>query len=1177
MASNQCTVSTGFTFTATGTGLAPLTYSINGGASYQASPTFIVNAPGTYFVTIRDNNGCTAISPTPTIVYAPLDTNAILTKDLTCSVPTAATIDVTTSGGNAPYSYRVKIGAGAYGGSTAFAGATFTYSAATADTYQFEITDANGCTKETNVVTVDAITPVTASETHVNPTCNGDTDGSITLTALTGEAPFTYSLDGGTTFVASNVFGGLSAGSYNFVVRDIKGCEATGTINIIDPAPIFPNIVTNGIQCSPNTPGSFDINIASGGTAPYVYTLYDNSFTQIDTYTEIASASTPVWNFGGLNFGDYYITIVDANGCEYRSNRLRIEPIPYLNLTSAIASASCLTGVDVELNVSGGIPDYTYAIYGQPATAVTTSATSYTFSGLDQGTTYVFEVIDVNGCPSYLEITTPLISPIIIDPLVATNVTCFGADNGEITFTVDQYDLSTTDLYYEVRDNLTNTAVIPAINGHLTGFNPGPANGTITGLPAGNYTLFVREFDGTTLCSTTLQFQIRQPVQPLASTITAEVNANCNSGAQITLTTTGGTGPYKYAAGALGFIPVPGDFGSSNVLNLDDTIRTNWDIVIEDVNGCSVRINKTISRDADPTIDPVVPQCFTGTPISITLTGTTSVGPVTYSIGTGGIAGAYQSSATFSINAAGTYDLFIKDGNGCTATTTYVVQPALLLDANMTQDLTCIVDASITLTPSGGTGSYTTYEVSYNSAAYALIGGSPYIATVDGNYQFRVTDSQGCQAESNIIIVTPKTTPTLTFTQTNVSCNGVSDGSIVVTAADGIAPYQYSIDNGATFQSSNVFNGLPAGPYDVVVRDSKNCDSAPTTVTITEPAILAGTGALTQGLTCGAGNATQAAIVTITATAGTGTAPYTYSFDGGVNYTSTNTYSTYTSGTVTAYRKRCQWMYFSTNRCYCTGLRSTNGFRFSVLPAVTCIALTSDVQLTTTDGIGPLSYAILSPASATGNVTGSNSGLFTGLAPDTYMFEVTDANGCTYQESYTVVPVTNITIAGLKLNDVYCFGDNTGAIEFTVSDYAGTYTTTILSGLGTLVQAGNTIDFTDLIADTYTIRVTDDITGCTADATIIVTEPANALTFTATATNVYCTNDESQITVTPSGGTASYTYAAVITGNPAPLAAAYGTSNVVTVDTNSGADLVMGCLCTRCQWMCYHEYSNGNT
>ncbi|WP_369793460.1 SprB repeat-containing protein [Lacinutrix sp. Hel_I_90] len=53
---------------------------------------------------------------------------------------------------------------------------------------------------------MDALVPVTTANTFVDPTCNGDTNGSITLNATAGDAPFTYSIDGGATFVASNVF-----------------------------------------------------------------------------------------------------------------------------------------------------------------------------------------------------------------------------------------------------------------------------------------------------------------------------------------------------------------------------------------------------------------------------------------------------------------------------------------------------------------------------------------------------------------------------------------------------------------------------------------------------------------------------------------------------------------------------------------------------------------------------------------------------------------------------------------------------------------------------------------------------------------------------------------------------------------------------------------------------------
>ena len=236
-----------------------------------------------------------------------------------------------------------------------------------------------------------------------------------------------------------------------------------------------------------------------------------------------------------------------------------------------------------------------------------------------------------------------------------------------------------------------------------------------------------------------------------------------------------------------------------------------------------------------------------------------------------------------------------------------------------------------------------------------------------------------------------------------------------------------------------------AATYDVVVRDSKNCDSAPTTVTINDPAPVDGTGALTQGLTCGAGNATQAAIVTITGSGGT--APYTYSFDGGVNYTSTNTYSTYTAGTVTAYVKDANGCIIATPiDVIVPALDPPTDLDFSST-AVTCLAVTSDVTLTATNGVAPLTYEIISPVKCYRKYYWYSSGMFTGLAPDTYVFTVTDANGCYYTESYTVAPVTNITVSGPLVSDVNCNAETNGAVDFTVSNFASTYSYTINGGV----------------------------------------------------------------------------------------------------------------------------------
>jgi gliding motility-associated-like protein len=413
-----------------------------------------------------------------------------------------------------------------------------------------------------------------------------------------------------------------------------------------------------------------------------------------------------------------------------------------------------------------------------------------------------------------------------------------------------------------------------------------------------------------------------------------------------------------------------------------------------------------------------------------------------------------------------------------------------------------------------------------------------------------------CPATSNAVIVTPKTSPTAAFTQTNVSCIGGADGTITVTAANGIAPYQYSIDNGSTFQASNYFTGLTdAGVYKIVVMDAKSCKTTAIPADITEPSPIAATISVTTGLSCGTGNATQQATVTVIATPGTGTPPYQYSFDG-TNYSSISTFTTNVAGPVSAWVK-------DANGCIIAAPVST-----TVVPldpptdlafsgtAVYCNPVarqTSTVTLTTTKGSGTLSYVILSPASAVGNVSGASSGIFTLLTPDTYTFQVTDANGCTYQESYTVDPVTNITVAGQLISDVTCFGTANGIAQFDVTNFKGTYTASI-NPVVPFVLSGGIVTASNLAPGNYTITVSDAITGCSNTASVLVSQPVAALNFTATATNINCTNDNATITVVATGGTLSYSYSAVPAGSRAPTT--FSSDNQLVVDTNNGTVMV---------------------
>lgn len=135
-----------------------------------------------------------------------------------------------------------------------------------------------------------------------------------------------------------------------------------------------------------------------------------------------------------------------------------------------------------------------------------------------------------------------------------------------------------------------------------------------------------------------------------------------------------------------------------------------------------------------------------------------------------------------------------------------------------------------------------------------------------------------------------KKTPTETVAKVDPTC--APNGSITVTAAGGTPPYQYSINNGTSYQTSNVFSGLTGGTYTVLVRDALTCVSAPQTIT------LANVNTLTQTVSKTDGNCSAGGTITITA-AGGGNPPYEYSINGGTSYQASNTFTGLAAGTYT--------------------------------------------------------------------------------------------------------------------------------------------------------------------------------------------------------------------------------------------------------------------------------------
>jgi len=1162
---NQCTVSgNAFIIEATGNGgVAPYTYTINTGVAPSPDNIFTVGA-GTYTITVKDANGCTGTAPIT--VYDAMTVSADITKELTCAAvtPVDGNIKVkVVTGGKPNFTYKVKIDAGSYPTTgTPFTGTSFDYPVTAAGTYQFEITDANGCIKETIAVELKDPQTVVVKDTPTSPTCNGDADGSVTLEATAGEGPFKFSFNGG-LFLDKFIYGGLIAGNYPYTVRDSKGCEASGIAIVTAPAAIIPVIKANGITCLSTKPGSIDVNLtaASGGTAPFTYYLYDNTMAVKGTYIANAADALVKHNFPNLDFGDYFIHIVDAKGCKYESTAIRIEPLPYLAFEAETIGMDCEEGITVRVKVTGGTADFEYSIYGLGQSSGIVPDKEWDFKKLEQNTTYNFMVVDANGCPSYLEYTTPKISDITAD-VTPKDVTCFNAGNGELSFEVKDLGAGTTHIYYEVRDNLTNLPILSPKFGDITA---APYTGTITGLLPGNYILYVKEIDGTK-CSTTTKFQIKQPASALDASITKVVNATCDKNAFVTISAGGGTGPYTY-----GFYTAPAtapaSFGSENVLELPySPTTTNYNIVIKDANECEKELGQIISKDPSPEISlDVDNKCVSEDTFGIVVT-LSNVGMPGYSIKVDdGVFVPYTGTFPYTIPNlhSGEHEITIKDKNNCTDVKKITIDAPLKLEASNLVLPNCNDDnGGVTLVPSGGSGNYG-YSILPSFPSVSIVGNT-ITGLQAGKYVVTMTDltNVGCTTTTEFEL--PAGTPvTFDAVATDVLCLGDSNGTITVNllAGNNEPPYTYEIAlvSGAPLplgivQTDNVFSNLPIGDYRITVTSKRLC-SLYKDYTIGGPTVALGAIVALKDFGCLSGSDPELAEVTITGTGGT--ASYLYNFDGSANYTKENKVTIPNDGNP----HTVNYYVIDKNGCKTNGSTIVNPFTklddidFAQTIVATCPDEETQVTLTVIGGYAIDKYEIVSPFTK----DNGTSNVFDNLLAGTYMFKVTDERGCSIERPYVIEKLDKIDIVKTSQINVSCNTingtNNNGEATFTVSDFSTAGYTVVVTSTPTGLAhnapttAGDVVTIDGLVEGTYTVTVTDNTTNCSKSADVTITMPA-PIVFTATGSNVYCSEDNSTITITNIvGGTPNYSYAAVIRNQPAPVAFAASTVPLV-VDTD---------------------------
>ncbi len=1004
-------------------------------------------------------------------------------------------------------------------------------------TYTITVTDqATGCTA-TDDVTV-TVNTLTVNDAFTNETCLGDNDGTITLSATGGTAPYTYDIGVGPTNTTGN-FTNLTPGTYNITVSDAAGCQGFATVTIA-PGPV----------CCPMTNTTASTNISCNGGNDGTITLTENLGAAPVTFSiDNGTTNQASGTFTGLSAGTYDILITDANNCTFTAQITLTEPTALSGSITTQTNVLCNGGNNgsVTIVAADGTPGYQYSIDGG-----TTYQASGTFGTLTAGS-YTITIQDANLCTTTVPvtITEPLALAGSLDGIV--DATC-GQSNGSITvsatdgtpayqYSIDgganfqasgvfgtlapgAYTIIVEDangcqdnINATINDLSGITASITAqtdvdCNGNNTGsvtvtasgsvapyeysLDGGPfqASGTFNNLTAGVYTVTAQDANN---CQFPVAVTITEPTALTASiTLLADVQCNGGNDGSVTVAGADGTPGYQYSIDGGTTYQASGTFGALTA--------GNYTITVQDVNLCTTTVPVTITEPTlltvtETHVDVDCNGACNGT-IDITATGGTSG----YGYNWTGNGGPYTSE-DLSALCPGTYDVTVTDANSCTAQVSVAItEPTAIVPVTSTVSSNCgAADGEVSVTATGGTVA-TDYSYSWEDASANVLGTTATVTGLTaGIYTVTIMDDANCVITATATITDVGGGTATTTVDQDVSCNGLCDGMASVSMVGGTAPFQYTWNSGTT-PNATTTGGLCAGTYSVNVVDDVGCISS-ATVVISEPTVIVLDMIDSTAVTCfGLCDGTAQ----VQATGGTVGVDYAYSWtSGGTNASETGMCGGTWNVTVTDDNNCTQSIDVIIDEPTDLIITTTEG-------AVSCFGLCDGWgTVEAVGGIAPYQYTWSSGSTPTQDSTN-------GLCTGTFTVDVVDDNGCTVQGNINVNTPTALTATATVVNDASGAGLCDGEATVTVGGGTPNYTYEWQDNLGNPIGQ-TTQNATGLCAGNYCVLVTDD-NGCTATSCIVIIEPG-AIGITSATTDIDCFgNCNGTIDATIIGGVLPYTY-----------------------------------------------------
>ncbi len=960
----------------------------------------------------------------------------------------------------------------------------------------------------------------------VNPTCNGSNNGSATVEASGGTPPYTYLWTGGQTGqTAIN----LTAGTYTVSVTATGGGAATASVTLTQPPVLtLSTSVTGSVTCITSATATATVG---GGTPGYTYLWSDGQTANVATFDQI---------------GTYSITATDANGCT-KAATVNVTG----NTTPPIANAGPdgkLTCAILQIQLNG-----TGSSTGGNITYAWTTLNGHIVSGANTLTP------TVNACGTYT--------------LTVTNTTngCTATDAAAVTCDMVQPNASATGGTITCANpsvTLMGSSTTPGVSFRWVGPGITPGNQDQQNPlvnQTGTYTLTVTNPDNG--CTKTASATVSANTTPPSAigTVSGILTCTVNS-VQLNLSTNAPNGTFGWTG--------PNNF-SSNIANPSVSLPGSYiGTVTNPVNGCQNADTVIVTQNIAP---PGASASVTGQinclNDTVALLGNSPAAPnVTYFWVGQNFSSNLQNPLT---DTPGIYTLMVTGvANGCTsaAIATVVQNTVAPLDSIVPHGNLNCNNPSIQLnaTPSSQ-GPNFDYLWTAKNGGHIVSGDTTLTPTVDssGKYFILITNTDnGCTSlDSTVLNQSPTVTASL-VSFLNISCNGGNNGIATVAGNGGNGIFTYLWSNGDTIATSS---GLAAGTYLVSVTDGENC-TASVTVVLTQPNPLLPNASATGETALGANDGMATANPT------GGTAAYTYAWsNGGSTQTITNLApGSYTVSVVDA--NACTAVQTVTvNSFGCTlmaAISSTNASCNGANNGTAAVSLSgaaNPVSYNWSNGATSQSVNNLSPglytvnvvdgnncpavlsasiseppalsanASATGvTANGANDGTATatptggtpnytynwsngastqnisGLAPGAYTVVVSDANGCTNQQTVNVSAFNCALSASVTAANVLCFGGADGQATMAVN--GGSLPYTYLWSNGSTSQTA-----ANLSAGSYTVSATD-AAGCLISQSATITQPSQLVASVDAVLNVLCPQDmNGGATIIVNGGTGPYT------------------------------------------------------